>query len=79
MKVLDFMRAEPWPSSSSDLNPFYYVLWSILESNVMYVIPFNAMVFFYQLTFLESNVMYVIALNAMVIFTNYLPIIIGLF
>jgi transposase len=30
--VLDFIRAEDWPSSSPDLNPLDYDLWSILES-----------------------------------------------
>ncbi|KAG6450211.1 hypothetical protein O3G_MSEX006429 [Manduca sexta] len=28
----DFIRAEDWPSSSPDLNPLDYDLWSVLES-----------------------------------------------
>lgn len=30
--VSDFIRAEDWPSSSPDLNPLDYDLWSVLES-----------------------------------------------
>lgn len=32
--VPDFIRAEDWPSSSPDLNPLDYELWSVLEAKV---------------------------------------------